>query len=84
MTAVPPALKRLSDDGACVDENDIKLLTSRPCERMTVVTELGKFERRMVQVTLRDRLHWADRVTGTLYDVHGTCRSSTRLWIERP
>jgi hypothetical protein len=86
----PFELKRLAQDGFCIDDTDVSKLAKLRYEKMSVVTDAGVCVRKLVLVAFpakfkdddRQKLYWADRTTGTLYRMDGTCCSTSRHWIE--
>ena len=78
-------IKRFSEDGFCVDELDLKYISSSPVRKLRV--RCGPKEillRRMtLAITPAGNFVYVDRKTGSLYDaVTGKCKTSDFLRIE--
>ncbi len=73
---------KITSDGV-VDENHINRLTrcARPFEAVLMVMDQPK-RKKFVRLEFKNRLYWADTVTGILYDEQSGKSKSVHLWIK--
>jgi hypothetical protein len=77
-------LHRLSQEAFCMDTLDVEKLKRHPTQIKRIRAGDETLERKCVLVGAGDRQYWADKITGTLYRMDGSCPSSERLRMLNP
>jgi hypothetical protein len=77
-------LARVSEEAFCVDALDIDKVKRQPTVVKTIDADGEIWERKCALVEIGDKFYWADKITGTLYRMNGSCVSSERLKMLDP
>lgn len=77
-------LTRVSEEAFCMSALDVDKLRRHPAVVKTIDADGEVWQRKCTLVKIGERQYWADRVTGTLYRMDGSCPSSEKLKMLDP
>jgi hypothetical protein len=75
---------RISQEAFCLDALDMDKVRRNPVVVKTIDADGEVWQRKCSLIKIGERQYWADRVTGTLYRMDGSCPSSEKLKMLDP